>query len=127
MNDRGTLTAPTLEEPALHPIPPSGDVLEDFLESKPIVRGGAPWTRLASSVLFAFATTATTFPLPPPPYEHRPETSSVVCFVAIRRGRRITLAEARALALSAMANAEQRRASYAELEAKLHAIWEGGA
>ena len=126
MTSADTLTGPVLFEPQLRRIPPSGDIREDLLEPKPAMRGSSTWLRFVSSAVFAFAPTVTSMPLPAPPYDRRRETSSVISFIASSRGRRITLAEARELALAAMEQAEQRRAAFAEREAKLVSVWEEG-
>ena len=121
-----TLTAPDLQEGGARPIPASSDVREDFADTKPINGGFSGWGRLVGSAVLAVASTVTSIALPPP-YDRRRETSSVICLFAASRGRPISLAEARELALGALAQAEQRRATFAEREARAFAIWEEGA
>ena len=115
-----------LVETELRRIPPSGDVREDFPEPKPVLRGGLGWPRLVGSAgaVIAFASAVTSVPHAPPAHELRLETSSVICFPIAPRGRPISLTEARKLALAAMAQAEQRRATFAEREAKVLTILE---
>ena len=126
MTSSDTLTAPDLQEKEVYDMPSSGDVWEDLLGTKPLHRRGSILTRLAGSTVFALASTVTSLPLPPPPYNRRDETSSVISYLVAPQLRRITLYEARELALAAMEQAEQRRAAFAELQARLLAIWEEG-
>lgn len=127
MTSSDTFTAPSLEETELRRVPPSGEVREDPLPTRRFIKSGPGWLGLMGSAMLAFATTASSIALPPPAHAHRWQTSSAVSSLSTPRGRRISLAEARRLALAAMAQAEQRRATFAEREAKLLAIWEEGA
>ncbi len=124
MTSSDTMTVPALREGRNRHIHSSGDIQEDLPESKPVIRCGSAWARFVGSAFFAFASTVSSVSFPPTIYDPRRETSSVICFLVAPLGRRISLNEARRLALTAMAKAEQRRAEFAEREATLLAIWE---
>jgi hypothetical protein len=64
--------------------------------------------------------------LPPPPalFDKRLETSTILRLFAPARRRPITLAEARRIALSVLADAEDRRYQFSSEEAKPLAAWE---
>lgn len=56
--------------------------------------------------------------------ERGAETSTVIAPTRPSAGRRVSLAEARRIALAVMAEAEARRAAFAEEEAAREAVWE---
>lgn len=123
MTSRDTRTSAIREEGELTCIPPSGDVGENIRHGDGLLRTGRPAASLVNLVLLVLATTVTNILLPPPVYDRGRETSSVVWPLRLQ-GRRISMKEARRLALAAMEKAERRRAEFAEREARLSAIWE---
>ena len=81
------------------------------------------WLDYAQVALALFASAATPLPVPWLP-DRRRDTATVIIFQVSPYRRRITLSEARHLALDAIRQAEQRRARFAEEEASRALILE---
>ena len=121
----GSTTITNVREDQLRRVQPSTGLGLSHDESKPLLRGS--WlARLAGTALLVAGSTASSIPIPPPLYDRRRQTATVV-FFHIQRWRRVSLTQARQMALAALAEAENRRAAFAEQEAKLTTIWEAGA
>jgi hypothetical protein len=103
---------------------PSGNVVEDFCPETLPVRGGLDWKSVFGGAIFVVASITTSVPPPLAPFDRRRETSTILRLYAPTRRRRISLAEAREIALSVLAEAEKRRADFSAQEARLIAIWE---
>lgn len=102
----------------------SGNVVEDFRPETPPVKGGLDWKSLLGGALFVLASLTTSLLPSPVPFDRRRETSTILRLYAPTRRRRISLAEARQIALSVLAEAEKRRADFSAQEARLIPIWE---
>jgi len=107
-----------------HDAPLSGNIVEDFPPEAQAVTGGLGWARTIGGAIIVFASMTTNLPPPPVPFDRRRETSTVLRLFAPARRRPITLAEARRIALSVLADAEDRRYQFSSEEAKPLAAWE---
>ena len=93
----------------------------DALQAPPLlVRARLALTSLALAAVVS--TTAMRQDIPT--RERSAETSTIIAAARPSEGRRISIAEARRIALAVMAEAESRRAAFAEEEAKVGAVWE---
>ena len=116
------------EERRTHDVPLSGNIVEDFRPEAQAARAGLGWARMLGGAIFVFFTSMTTnLPPPPVPFDRRRETSTVLRHFAPARRRPISWAEARRIALSVLAEAEERRYQFFLEEAKSLAAWETGA
>jgi len=110
-----------------HDVPLSGNIVEDFRPEAQAVRGWLSWARTLGGAMFVFASMTMNLPPPPVPFDRRRETSTVLRLFAPARRRPISWAEARRIALSVLAEAEERRNQFFLEEAKSLAAWETGA
>jgi len=118
-----THTALVETHPSPSPVTRSGNWAEDFDESNLPALGGGPATALATVALGFFVSTAV-MNLDLPDRQERLDPSTVLHTAVTRRDRRLSLAEARQTALTVLAEAESRRAQFAEDEARRTAVWE---
>ena len=124
MNSPSNIALSFGEEASLQNGLRSGSIIEDFRPETRPIRAGLRWKGMFGLAIFAVASITTSVPLPPAPFDRRRETSTVLRLYAPTRRRRISLAEARQIALSVLAEAEKRTADFSAQEAKLIAIWE---
>jgi hypothetical protein len=112
------------DERRSHQVPRSGNVGEDFRQEAQAARGCLGWARTLKGALFVLASMTMNLPPPPALFDKRLETSTILRLFAPARRRPITLAEARRIALSVLADAEDRRYQFSSEEAKPLAAWE---
>ena len=107
------------------PAVPSSDLVE-HLEEEGLVPL-ATWLGKTAGVALLMVTTSTSTVVPVGgPAEWRRETSSVAVSKELSGRRRISLRRACAIAEQALLDAEERRAEFAEEEARRSAVWEEG-
>lgn len=117
-------TSTTIEsEPVIH-VYASGTWTDDRSES--FQRPAFPQLRaaLAGAATYFFASTSTMVPADPLLLDRRRDNSVVVGYVVQIPRRRISMSEARRIALDAMAQSDRLRDEFAEREARTSALWQ---